>query len=164
MNVARFASPILVLSLAAGCGSSGVSDSTVDAPPAGGAPAPPRPWTGEFLQPAVLVAARVRIEGPQGLLDHVVTRPDPLSHLHSEATLPEGYLQKLSQRPGAPEAEIKAQLDQLVIAATQRLEILERPGPVDVVVIAEGDAFWSPQGPGEARRGASLRIVGRIAR
>ena len=36
----------------------------------------PVPWTDAFDEPAVLIAADVRIEGPRGLLDHVATVSD----------------------------------------------------------------------------------------
>lgn len=123
----------------------------------------PVPWTDAFQEPAVLLAADVRIEGPQGLLRHVATISDPEEFDRVERTLPEGFLQEIVVKPDALGAEIRAQLDQLAIVATHRLSVLERPGPVDVVVLANGDAYWA-RGPETEKRGDSLRLEGIIAR
>ena len=121
------------------------------------------PWTKDFEVAAVLLAADVRIEGPRGLIQHVATVSDPESLARAEKTLPEGFLQETTVKPEAPGAEIRAQLDRLSIVATHRLTILERPGPVDVVVVATGDAYWSSGGQAE-KRGDTLRFQGKIAR
>lgn len=160
--------------LGTGCG--GPRQASQDArspyapPPDPDAPRPvdatplPRQWTAAFLGKAVLTAAEVRIEGPKGLLDHVATRSDPEYHLRVEKTIPAGFLQEITTRPGTGDVEIRAQLDQLVIAATRRLVVLERPGPVDVVVIAAGDAFWKSGETQAEKRGETLRFEGPIGR
>lgn len=123
------------------------------------------PWTEDFRQPAVLLAREVRIEGPQGLLQHVATMSDPSELDRREQTRPEGFLQEITVRPESEKlgAEIRAQLDQLAIVATQRLSVLERPGPVDVLVIASGDAYYA-RGKESEQRGEILRFQGKIAR
>lgn len=123
-----------------------------------------RPWTPEFEKKCVLIATDVRIEGPVGLLDHVVTRSDPGFHERSEKTIPAGFLQQIALKDGVGEQEIKAWLDRLEIVATRRLTVLERPGPVDVVVLAAGDALWVDAESKEEKRGESLRFVGKIER
>ncbi len=130
----------------------------------GGAASSSIPWTDAFTKPAVLIAADVRIEGPKGLMDHIATVSDPEELERTEKTVPEGFLQEVSVKPAAAGAEIKAQLDRLAIVATRRLVILERPGLVDVIVVAQGDVYWASQGSGEEKRGESLRFVGTIAR
>jgi hypothetical protein len=123
----------------------------------------PMPWTDAFQKAAVLVAAEVRIEGPVGLLRHVATVSDATELQRVEKTLPEGFLQQITAKPDAVEPEIRAQLDRLAIIATRRLVILERPGPVDVLVIATGEAYWACDQEDE-RRGESLRLEGKIRR
>jgi hypothetical protein len=123
------------------------------------------PWTKDFQQPAVLIARDVRIEGPRGLLQHVATMSDPSELERREQARPEGFLQEIVVRPESQQlgAEIRAQLDQLSIVATQRLSVLERPGPVDVLVIATGEAYWA-RGKEPEKRGEILRFEGKIAR
>lgn len=121
------------------------------------------PWTEDFQKPAVLVAQEVRIEGPRGLLQHVATISDPSELDRVEKTVPEGFLQEIVVKPDAVGAEIKAQLDQLAIVATRRLYVLERPGPVGVLVLARGDAYYA-LGKETEKRGETLRLEGKIAR
>ena len=123
----------------------------------------PLPWTEAFQKPAVLIATDVRIEGPKGLLRHVATISDAEELNRVEKTIPEGFLQDIVVKPDAVGAEIRAQLDQLAIVATRRLTVLERPGPVDVVVLASGDAYWA-RGKEPEKRGDSLRLDGKIVR
>lgn len=128
------------------------------------------PWTKDFQQPAVLLAREVRIEGPRGLLQHVATISDPSEFNRTEKTIPEGFLQEIVVKPELARAqlegegaEIRAQIDQLAIVATHRLYVLERPGPVDVVVLASGDVYYA-RGKETEQRGATLRLEGKIAR
>lgn len=120
-------------------------------------------WTTEFMKPAVLLAADIRIEGPKGLFRHLATVSNAEELDRVEKTLPEGFLQETVVKPDAIGAEIKAQLDRLAIVATRRLSVLERPGEVDVVVIASGEAYWAG-GEGNEKRGERLRFDGKIAR
>lgn len=123
-----------------------------------------RPWTDRFRPPALLVADSVRVEGPVGLLDHIATRSEPDAHVRREETTTQGFLQEIVQKPDAPPAEIRAFLDQLEIVAMKRVTVLERPGPVDVVVIATGDVYLRDLTAKTERRESSLRIEGKIAR
>lgn len=134
-------------------------------PVAAEAPAPPRPsaaapWTDAFRERAVLIADRVRIEGPPGLLEHVATRPDPELHERVERTTTEGFLQELRAKASFPGSQIQAWLDGLEIAALRQLTVLERPGPCPVKVVAEGQAVWRSLERGTERREPRLELVG----
>ena len=124
-----------------------------------------RPWTAEFVAPALLIASEVRVEGPVGLLEHVATRADPEFHERVEKTTPEGFRQQITLKPGVGEAEIQGHLDALRIVATRRLVVLERPGAQgEVRVSASGDAYWREDASGKERRGPALGFVGKIER
>lgn len=123
--------------------------------------APPAPvqraWPQTFMQPAVLIAREVTIEGPEGLREHLALRIDPNFHDYQVSTVPEGLLQELTLKPGVEGAALRCYLDQLEIAAEVRLRVLERPGHAAVRVIAVGEAFY--QKPGEPeQRGEVLRL------
>jgi len=152
-----------------GCGClalPGCDTTSHDAQPDTGArvPPPPKAWTARFQAPAVLVADSVRIEGPDGLLDHVATRADDAAHVRTERVTADGFLTTIERRTGVAPLEIKAFLDRFEIAAWKRLVLLERPGPVDVVLIAEGEVFLHDTTSGKETRGATLRIDGKIPR
>jgi hypothetical protein len=123
----------------------------------------PRPWTRTFLEPAVLIAREVTIEGPTGLRDHVALLVDSLVHDYEVRTLPEGMLQEVTLKPGAGEELVRGHLDRLQIAAEVRLRVLERPGDVPVVVVATGNAVWKTP-DGKERSAETLRLVGEEAR
>lgn len=151
----------LVLLLALSCGSPSVSHGVAPVPEDGPLAPPSLPWTDAFLEVALLMADEVRIEGPPGLIAHFVGRVEE-GVTRSVKTLPEGLRQIYAVDEGAF-GEIRAQLDQLQIVALRRIVVLERPGPVDVVVEARGDVFH--QDPrGEVRRGPSLRLAGPLRR
>lgn len=158
----------LVLVAAAACSAPREPQRRAD--PAEASPAVPRPpepvrWTDRFLgAERVLVADEVSIEGPRGLLDHAVTGSIESSHDVEHKTLPQGYRVTIQQRVGAPPAEIRAQLDQLTIVATRRLVLLERPGPVDVVLTAQGDVFFKDGPLAPDVRQPALRLEGRVTR
>ena len=163
----------LVLLLGAACASPDGGSPSVRPPSAPGDPtlaaeqrlAPP-PWTDAFERPAVLVAEEVRVEGPVGLLHHLATVSDPEEFERTEKTVPEGFLQEVAVKPDTPGAEIRAQLDGLAIVAFRRLTALERPGEVDVVVVARGEAYWAggEKGSEVEKRGDILRFQGKIVR
>jgi hypothetical protein len=123
-----------------------------------------QPWTDQFLVPALLVADSVRIEGPVGLLDHLATRTEPDAHARREETTAQGFLQEITQKPDVAPAEIHAFLDQLEIVALKRITVLERPGPVNVLILATGDVFLRNLTTKAEQRETSLRIEGRIER
>lgn len=122
-------------------------------------PPAPRPWTQTFMSPAVLVAREVRIEGPLGIRDHVALTVDSDLHEYSTTIGPEGLMQQLSFKAGLLGGELRGQLDQLVIAAEERITVLERPGDATVLVVATGEALWQTPA-GQEKRGESLRLVG----
>lgn len=123
-----------------------------------------KPWTERFLNASVLVARDVRIEGPDGLLEHVVARQE-LEIVDVETkTTPEGLLQKITVKPGNPGAEIRAQLDNLAVASLHSLTILERPGKVDVVVTASGEAYFNEKSTNTEQRAPTLRLEGKVVR
>ena len=124
-----------------------------------------KPWTERFFTAGALVANDVRIEGPDGLLEHVVSLQDLQITDVVTKTTPDGLLQTITLRSDAVGEEIRAQLDNLAIACSRSLTILERPGPVDVVVTAAGDVFFQEKGSdaGE-QRAPNLRLVGPVKR
>lgn len=128
------------------------------------APPVPKAWTDRFQQRALLVADDVRIEGPDGLLDHVASSIDPETLTRTEKLTPDGFLTTIEHKTGAPPVEIKVQLDRTEIVALRRVTLLERPGPVDVVLTASGDVLWTDLTTKQESRPPQLRIEGKVAR
>jgi hypothetical protein len=123
-----------------------------------------KPWTLKFVKSAVLVAQDVHVEGPDGLLEHFVTRQElDIVDLVTKTT-PDGLLQTFTLKPGLTNGDIRGQLDNLAITCMHRLEVLERPGAVPVVVQANGDAFYQEAGADMPTRGESLRFEGQVQR
>lgn len=120
----------------------------------------PAPWTSTFQSAALLIADEIRIEGPKGLLNHIATRIEPDHHTYAATTLPEGFQQSFEPRNLAAGIDIRAYLDGLEVVALKRLVLLERPGDVQVIVEAVGDAFWRESSSGNEKRGSALRFVG----
>ncbi len=106
------------------------------------APAPkPVAWTKAFDKGAILVANTIRVEGPPGLLTHAALTVDDTLFVLEQKTTGEGFLQVLTPRKGAGR-EMRCSLGRWTLAAAQRIEILERIVPCDVLVVAKGAAFW----------------------
>mgnify|MGYP001558119490 CR=1 FL=1 len=101
---------------------------------------PAKPWTKAFEQRSVLLANQVRVEGPLGLLDHLYY-DGSLTHVQHAETVPEGYLQTVSVRPGSNE-RIRAELDGLRLEVLEQLTLLERVAPGPVRVSAQGQVWW----------------------
>lgn len=138
----------------AGCGATGKDSSAI--------PASVRPWTQEFETRAMLVADRVRVAGPVGLIEHLATRPNPEFHEREERTTPDGFVQEVTSQVTGRGSEIYAWLDKLEIVALHQLTVLEGPFLTDVVVEASGDVLWRPlEGDAAERREPSLRLVGK---
>jgi len=123
-----------------------------------------RPWPHTFERSALLVADQISIEGPKGLLDHVALSQDPDLLDYEVETLPEGFRQTLTRKPDVGFIQIKAALDALEITALERIVVLERPGDVELRVVARGNVWWrstDPAGPlsgPEERRGERLEL------
>jgi hypothetical protein len=164
----RFAG-VLALGLAS-CGASGSKAQTASSYAAAPDPsaAPPKdadaPWTKDFDSPAMLLADEIRVEGPRGLLAHIAVRVDPASHDELQKTIPAGFLQQVTVKPNTTDSEIHAQLDNLTLVATRRLSVLERPGPVDLVVDARGQTVWHDLQTKQEKRAETIRLTGKIAR
>ena len=161
---------LAVLLLAAGCTSS--KPTSHDERPGGPAAEPEArpmpdamlPWTDAFQKSAVLLANEVRVEGPQGLIAHIATVSNSEQLVRVEKATPDGFLQVIRPKEGIHGVEIKAQLDRLTIVALERLTVLERPGAKTVVVDAKGEVFWQDQESKAEKRGAALRLEGKVPR
>lgn len=123
-------------------------------------PLAPAPWTGAFTETAVMLADTVRIEGPQGLLQHVAARVDDAFYERTAETTEEGFLQTIV-RAGEDAPEIRVRLDRWTMAATTRVIVLERFDEVPVTVTASGDAIWRNV-DGSIARSQRLEFVGNI--
>jgi hypothetical protein len=164
-----------IATLAAGCGATGAKSSKEAASPYAPAPDPSEPapkgevarhapWTTEFMKPGILVADEIDVEGPVGLLDHIATRVDPDIHTQTQQTLPAGFQQQVTAKPGAEDSEIHSQIDQITLIATRRITVLERPSPIDVAISARGSVFWHDETTKQDKRSEALRVIGKIAR
>ncbi len=120
----------------------------------------PAPWTGAFAGSAVMLADTFRIEGPQGLLEHVVASSDNEFYERTLETTPQGLLQVIRRTsPDVP--EIRVQVDAWTLAAFDRVSILERVVDSPVRVIASGDALWR-DADGRLAKGARIECMGEI--
>lgn len=168
---------LLALALLAACGSTKEALPAEERPvrahagePA--APLPePAPWTEEFMQKALLLADRIRVEGPTGLLDHVVVRSDDALYNRVVKTTEEGFLQ-VTRVKGVASGQgrqpvhrelVDGQLDAWQLAAYEEIVLLERPGEVPVTVVAVGDVLWEDP-DGNRERGPRLEFRGEIHR
>jgi hypothetical protein len=177
----RFATAAVAASFAlTACGSTGAGETSAQAPvqPMGSSsdvemefgdhsastsvaePWAPAPWTGSFQDSAVMLANTFRIEGPVGLLEHVVASSDDAFYERSMETTPEGLLQ-IVRRVSPDVPEIRVQLDAWTLAAFDRVTILERVDCVPVTVIASGDALWR-NADGRIAKGQRIECSGEI--
>lgn len=155
---------VLLLVLAA-CGSTrSDTRNTADDAKAGDTPDVLKPWTDRFQRLTHLVADEIRVEGPDGLLAHLATRTDANAHKKIERVTTQGFLMEITLEPEAAPLEIRAYLDRFELVAMKKLVVLERPGPVDVVVLALGDVFLKDGESEAAQRAPTLRIEGKIPR
>ncbi len=135
---------------------------TAAAPAVPAEPDGPKAWTEAFTQKTVIVADHVRIEGPEGLLDHIVVSSDDVFYERT-VTHNGAQLTQVTMRLEDDVPIIRAQLDQWQIAAFRQVTVIERAAPCDVTVVATGDA--SLRDPlGKEERGETLRWVGTIPR
>lgn len=120
------------------------------------------PWTEEFREGGLLIADRVWIEGPVGLLQHVATRSVEEYHSYKAETLPEGFRQTYRVRHPEQGMEMRVFLDALKIVVLRELVLTEKPGPLDVHVRAQGDAYWQDPATGAEQRNFEINFVGPV--
>lgn len=177
----RFASAAIAASLAlTACGSTGSGSTRAQAPVvptdestrttvnegessenvAPAKPWAPAPWTGSFQGTAVMLANTFRIEGPAGLLEHVVASSDDAFYDRSVETTPNGLMQVI-HRVSKDVPEIRVQLDGWTLAAFERVTILERIDDSPVRVIASGEALWRDSN-GRIAQGQRIECTGEI--
>ena len=113
------------------------------------------PWPEDFTRASLLVADRVVIEGPKGLMDHIALRQDPANLDYSADTLPEGFRQLLKRKDPSAFVEIVAGLDNWKIVALDSVLVLERPGDVPVRIVAAGRVSWHNTDPSGSLSGDS---------
>ena len=120
------------------------------------------PWTRAFEKQAVLIAERIRIEGPEDLLAHIVVRQEDELFAYETKTTPEGLLQTYRLKPevAGQAVDIRGQLDGWTLSAQRELVILQRPGDAPVQVRADGSAKWLPTDGSTERSGPSLSFRG----
>ncbi|MCP5021898.1 MAG: hypothetical protein GY930_08970 [bacterium] len=128
------------------------------------APAPkPRPWTKAFDQGAILMGNTIRVQGPLGMSSRAALTLNDEHFVLVQKRLPEGFLQVLTLRPEILERitngtldptlspELRCQVGRWTLVALNRIEVLERRVPCDVVVVAEGATFWQDVSGNEQR-------------
>ena len=136
----------------------GPPEATEDLPP----PAPrltTEPWSDAFEEPAVLLARRIEIRGPDRVAERFVAVQDPERIRIEVETTPEGLRQVFTVLE--PGAIARGQLDGWELNAEQQLVVLRQPGQVDVQVRAVGNAFFQRVG-GEEQRGPELNFTGEV--
>ncbi len=121
-----------------------------------------RPWTQDFREPAMLIANNVYIEGPQGLLDHIATRSLDEFHSYEAKTLPEGFCQTFKVLRPEAGVELRSYLDALELVIFNELIVIEKPGRLNVLVRAQGDAYWRDPVSGKEKRSFEINLEGII--
>ena len=120
----------------------------------------PEPWTGAYSETAIMLARHMRIEGPEGLLDHVLVSSDDEFFERTLEATPAGLLQTV-RRLGEDAPEIRIRIDGWSLAAEESVTILERIEPGPVRVIGSGNALWRDINGGLAQADR-LEFVGEI--
>lgn len=119
-----------------------------------------RPWTGRFQNESVLLADEIHIEGPKGLLEHVVSVQDPARVEYVVKTTPSGLRQTTRLREDGQPAQIDAQIDAWRLVAFRRLVVLEKPGDVPVRLRGVGRAIHRDGDTGARTEQNVLEYVG----
>ncbi len=119
-----------------------------------------RPWPTSFAQRSVLTAREIHIVGPKGLIEHLVILQDLEHHDHKVTTVSDGLRIEERVKPEIVDEPIRAQLDNLVIAAEVCITALESVSADHVVIEASGDVYWRVLESGAERRAETLRLVG----
>ncbi|MFT7486327.1 MAG: hypothetical protein ACI9F9_002182 [Candidatus Paceibacteria bacterium] len=125
-------------------------------------PIMPRAWTTAFREPALLFADQVYIEGPRGLLDHFAARVEDGFHSYQAETLPEGFKQTFRVIDSGGDVELRGYLDAFELVVIQKLEVIEKPGKLDVLVRATGNVYWRDSATGRDHRATQLSFDGPI--
>jgi hypothetical protein len=123
-------------------------------------PPPPAAWTLAFQEGAMLLADRVTIEGPAGLLEHFVMRGDDALFERVTKTTSVGFVQIIRPRENVFDPA-KAHLDRWNLNALFEMRAIENPAFTEVKVTAEGNAIWRST-DGDTQRGATLIFKGQI--
>lgn len=133
-----------LLAVAPGCNATpGGGAENGGAPPVA-VPQPPPAWTGAFLEPALIVARRIEITGPVGLMDHCTTTQDPGRVVYAAETTERGFEQRLTRAPGLNElVQLRGSIDQWRLVGTDLLILREDPSVRTVSLKAEGDVFFN---------------------
>ncbi len=123
----------------------------------------PRPWTKAFDQGAILMGNTIRMQGPPGMSSRAALTLNDEYFVLTQKRVPEGFLQVLTLRPEILQRiangtldptlspELRCQLGRWTLVALNRIEVLERRAPCDVLVVAEGSAFWQDVNSNEQR-------------
>ena len=162
--------PVMLVACAGPGGDSKAS--TVPPAPTPAEPAPklrvpptrilPTPWTDAFLGRAMLLADRITIEGPAGLVEHCVMTLDDALFERTERPTADGLEWVLKPRAGVGSQELlRAQIDAWRLAAFKEIRMDLRAGMREVIVTAEGNALWQDT-DGTEKRGARLLFRGRV--
>lgn len=137
----------------------------VDSPPE--VPAPPTrvlptPWTDAFLGRALVLADRITVEGPAGLVEHCVMTLDDALFERTERPTADGLEWVLRPRgSGGGQELLRAQIDAWNLVAYKEIRMDLRAGLKEVIVTAEGDALWKDT-DGTEQRGARLLFRGQV--
>jgi len=151
-----------------------VAPAPTPAPPGPADPAPevrvpptkvlPAPWTDAFSERAILLADRITIEGPAGLIEHLVMTLDDALFERTERPTADGLEVVLKIRGGGDGQELlRAQIDAWNLAAYKEIRMDLHAGLNEVTVTAEGDALWKDTDGGE-QRSARLQFRGVVKR
>lgn len=120
----------------------------------------PESWTGAYSETAIMLSRHMRIEGPEGLLDHVLVSSDDEFFERTLEVTPAGLLQTV-RRSGGDAPEIRIRIDEWSLAAEESVTILERIESGPVRVIGSGDALWRDIN-GALAQADRLEFVGEI--
>ncbi len=122
----------------------------------------PTPWTAAFLGRAILLADRITIEGPAGLVEHCVMTLDDALFERTERPTADGLELILKPRGGTDGQELlRAQIDAWNLAAYKEIRMDLHAGMSEVIVTAEGNALWKDT-DGTEKRGARLLFRGSV--
>ena len=160
MECFRAVALLLIAALTPSCGSTAKQGDPAETSPNAVAAAVPGPalWTREFEASSTLIAREVILEGPPGLVDHVILRQSPDQNYTAKAT-PDGFLQEITINNDSGEM-IRIQIDNLSIAAERHVRVFERIVDGPVLVRATGDVYWKNLETGQEVRMEAFELIG----